>query len=59
LAYLGDAPVWVVYPKGIQAVTENDVLTAGRAAGLVDTKVCSFSSTHTALRFNMRRAAAR
>jgi hypothetical protein len=59
LAYLGDAPVWVVYPKGIQAVTENDVLTAGRAAGLVDTKVCSFSTTHTALRFNMRRAAAR
>ena len=58
LAYLGEAPVWVIYPKGIQAVTENEVLSAGRAAGLVDTKVCSFSATHTALRFN-RRASSR
>lgn len=54
LAYLGEAAVWVVYPKRIQAVTENHVLSAGRAASLVDTKVCSFSPTHTALRFKPR-----
>jgi len=32
-----------------------DVIRAGRAAGLVDTKICSFSKTHTALRFNPRK----
>lgn len=45
------AGLWVVYPKGIQDITEMEVLTAGRAAGLKDTKVASFSTTHTALRF--------
>ena len=42
--------IWVVYPKGVRHITENDVLAAIRAAGLVDTKVASFSSTHTALK---------
>jgi hypothetical protein len=41
----------VVYPKGKQEITENDVLKAGRQAGLVDTKVALFSDTHTALKF--------
>ena len=54
LAYLSSSPVWVVYPKGQKSLTENDVITAGRAAGFVDTKVCSFSQTHTALRFKPR-----
>ncbi len=54
LAYLADAPVWIVYPKGVDRVTQGDVLTAGRAAGMVDTKVCAFSPTHTALRFKPR-----
>jgi hypothetical protein len=57
LAYVVDVAVWVIYPKGIKAVTENDVISAGRAAGLIDTKVCSFSATHTALRFKRRSAA--
>jgi len=56
LAYLADGPVWVIYPKGVQAVRENDVRTAGLAAGLVDIKVCAFSATHTALKFTPRRA---
>jgi hypothetical protein len=43
--------VWVVSPKGKgAAVKDTDVMTAARGAGLVDTKVVSFSDTHTALR---------
>ncbi len=42
---------WVVYPKGQEQITENDVLAAGKAAALVDVKVCGFSATHTALKF--------
>ena len=30
----GAAGLWVVYPKGKKAITENDVLSAGRKAGL-------------------------
>jgi hypothetical protein len=51
LAALQDRTVWVIYPKGIQSITEGDVLRAGREAGLVDIKVVGFSSSHTALKF--------
>lgn len=40
--------VWVIRPKGISAISEADVMTAARAAGLVDVKVVRFSDTHTA-----------
>lgn len=43
--------LWIVYPKGKQEITELQVLSAGRQAGLVDVKVVSFSATHTALKF--------
>ena len=43
--------LWIVYPKGKQAIKEQQVLDAGKAAGLVDVKVVSFSATHTALKF--------
>jgi len=43
--------LWIVYPKGQKHITENDVIAAGRAAGLKDIKVVGFSSTHTALKF--------
>lgn len=43
--------LWIVYPKGQKHITENDVLAAGREAGLKDVKVVSFSATHTALKF--------
>jgi hypothetical protein len=43
--------IWVVYPKGQSHIREIDVIAAGKSAGLVDNKVCSFSHTHTALRF--------
>ena len=47
----GAAALWVVYPKGQKTITENDVLSAGRKAGLKDVKVVGFSPTHTALKF--------
>lgn len=50
-AIRSDGALWVVYPKGVKAIREMDVLSAGRAAGLKDVKVASFSATHTALKF--------
>lgn len=47
----GATGLWVVYPKGKKEITENDVLAAGRKAGLKDVKVVAFSPTHTALKF--------
>ena len=43
--------LWAVYPKGKKEITENDVIGAGRKAGLKDVKVVGFSPTHTALKF--------
>jgi hypothetical protein len=43
--------IWVVYPKGKQHIREIEVISAGKSADLTDNKVCSFSATHTALRF--------
>ena len=56
LAYLADGPVWVAYPKGVKTITENDVIAAGRAIGMVDVKVVGFSAEQTALKFVPRRA---
>jgi hypothetical protein len=47
----GPGALWIVYPKGRKEITEVDVITAGRKAGLKDVKVVGFSSTHTALKF--------
>ena len=47
----GAAALWIVYPKGQKTITENDVIAAGRKAGLKDVKVVGFSPTHTALKF--------
>jgi hypothetical protein len=43
--------IWVLRPKGGGAITESDVMAAGKAAGLVDVKVVRFSDTHTAEKF--------
>jgi hypothetical protein len=43
--------IWVVYPRGQMHIREINVIQAGKDAGLTDNKVCSFSATHTALRF--------
>ena len=43
--------LWVIRPKGRPEITERAVMAAGKAAGLVDVKVVSFSATHTAEKF--------
>ena len=49
--------LWIIRPKGSDAITEAEVLAAGRQAGLVDVKVVSFSATHTAEKFMIPRRA--
>jgi hypothetical protein len=56
LKKIDNPPVWIVFPKGVKQIREGEVLAAGRAAGLVDIKVASFSPTHTALKFVSARA---
>jgi hypothetical protein len=49
--------LWIVSLKGKQLrVKDTEVMAAAKACGLVDTKVCAFSETHTALRFVRRRS---
>jgi hypothetical protein len=43
--------LWIVYPKKRSHIPESAVLSAGRAAGLKDVKVVSFSPIRTALKF--------
>jgi hypothetical protein len=47
----GNTGLWVIYPKGVPTIREVEVIEAGRAAGLKDVKVASFSATLTALKF--------
>jgi hypothetical protein len=46
-----DGALWIVRPKGRPEISERAVMAAGKAAGLVDVKVVSFSATHTAEKF--------
>ena len=46
-----DGAIWVIRPKGSAHISENDVMSAGKNAGLVDVKVVRFSETHTAEKF--------
>ncbi len=48
--------LWVIRPKGSAAISESEVMSAGKRAGLVDVKVVSFSETHTAEKFVIPRA---
>jgi hypothetical protein len=43
--------LWVIRPKGRKEISERAVMDAGKAAGLVDVKVISFSDTHTGEKF--------
>jgi hypothetical protein len=49
--------LWIIRPKGSPAITESEVMEAGKKAGLVDVKVVSFSPTHTAEKFVIPRNA--
>lgn len=40
--------LWVVRPRGVDSITEADVLAAAREHALVDVKVVRFSETHSA-----------
>jgi hypothetical protein len=46
-----DGAIWIVYPKGSSAVTEREVLTAGRTLQLTDNKVAKVDEVLTAVRF--------
>ena len=46
-----DGALWIIRPKGCPDISESAVMSAGKAAGLVDVKVVSFSATHTAEKF--------
>ena len=46
-----DGAIWVIRPKGSPNISENDVMAAGKNAGLVDVKVVRYSETHTAEKF--------
>jgi hypothetical protein len=46
-----DGAIWVIRPKGRAEISEQAVMAAGKAAGLVDVKVVGFSPTHTAEKF--------
>ena len=48
--------LWVIRPKGRPEISERAVMDAGKAAGLVDVKVISFSPTHTGEKFVIPRA---
>ena len=51
--------IWIVAEKGKGApLKDAEILAAARGQGLVDTKVCAFSKTHTALRFVKRKGEA-
>lgn len=51
--------IWIVARKGKGApLKDTEILAAAREQGLVDTKVCAFSKTHTALRFVKRKGEA-
>ena len=48
--------IWVVSLKGkLLKVKDIEVMAAAKAVGLIDSKVCAFSDTRTALRFTKRR----
>ena len=43
--------IWAIWPRSVTQIKGIDVLEAGRAAGLVDTKNASFSETHSSNKF--------
>jgi Protein of unknown function (DUF3052) len=50
--------IWLLTPKRSQPgyVDQNDLIEAGKQAGVVDNKICSVSDTTSAMRFVIRKA---
>lgn len=48
--------LWIVYPKGQKALTEDHVRAAAIAEGLVDVKVARFSERRSALKLVVRKS---
>lgn len=50
--------IWLLTPKRSQPgyVDQNDLIEAGKQAGVVDNKTCSVSDTTSAIRFVIRKA---
>lgn len=50
--------IWLLTPKRTQPgyVDQNDLIDAGKQAGVVDNKICSVSDTTSAMRFVIRKA---
>jgi hypothetical protein len=50
--------IWLLTPKRTQAgyVDQNDLIEAGKQAGVVDNKICSVSDTTSGMRFVIRKA---
>ncbi len=46
-----DGAIWIVYPKGQEALRERDVIIAGRTLQLTDNKVAKVSEILTATKF--------
>lgn len=51
-----DGMIWVLWPKGQKRITGNQVMAAGKAAKLVDVKICSVSTTLSGLKLVIPRA---
>ena len=48
--------IWAIYPRGSDAVGEDSLRRAARAAGLTDIKICRFSESHGAVRLVIPKA---
>lgn len=50
-----EGAIWVVNPKGRKDFNSNHVRELGLETGLVDVKIASFSETHSATKFVIRK----
>jgi len=50
-----DGAVWVINPKGRKEFNSSHVMALGLETGMVDVKIASFSATHSATKFVIRK----
>jgi hypothetical protein len=49
--------LWIVFPKGVERIKEQQIIAVGKRCGFVSTKVVRISGTHTGLKFVPQRRA--